>query len=75
MDHQEILSIVQNVFKFLCMLLFTDYLSGFDKMFQVADTYNTCTKYTIWSFNYILILSYANNRHADQSLKIGYTDP
>ena len=52
-----------DVTEFFCVSLYTDYLSDFHKMFQVAFACDTHLENQIWSFYYKLFLNYADNRH------------
>ena len=65
MHLQEIPSIVCNVFEFVCMFLYRDYLSDLHKKFQIASTHDASVEYQIWIFCRSLFLKYAHNRHAN----------
>ena len=76
MHQQEILSIGRNVLEYFWVLLYTDYLSYLHKKFHVASIYDYTTHadYQILSFCRDLSLSYADNRHTDQVLKMWFSE-
>ena len=59
------MSIGLNVLEFLCVPLYTEFLSDLSEKFQVASVYNTNVEFQIWCFCCNLFLSYADNRLPD----------
>ena len=74
LHQQEISSIGRNVFEYFCVSLYKDYLSNRQKIFYVASECNINLDHQIWSFRYSLFLSYSDNTHTKQPLKMWFSN-